>query len=64
MPKETLRKCKSLIVVQKKEICLKKIFTSSLKQKDIAKEYNISKGMVNDILKKKDQWLIIDNNSY
>src|SRR5581483_723399 len=40
MPKETPRKRKSLTAAQKKEICSKKISTPSLKQKDIAKEYN------------------------
>ena len=54
MPKETLRKCRSLTAAQKKEICLKKISTPSLKQKDLAKEYNVSEGMVSDILKEKD----------
>ena len=65
MPKETPRKRKSLTVAQKKEICLKKISSiPSLKQKDLAKEYNVSEGMVSDILKEKDRWLAIDNNSY
>ena len=64
MPKETLRKRRSLTAAQKKEICLKKIFTPSLKQKDLAKEYNVSEGMVSDILKEKDRWVAIDNDSY
>ena len=64
MPKETLRKHRSLTAAQKKEICLKKISTSSLKQKDLAKEYNVSEGMVSDILKEKDRWVAIDNDSY
>src|SRR5437764_4221599 len=64
MPKETLRNRRSLTAVQKKEICLKKIFTPSLKQKDLAKEYNVSEGMVSDILKEKDRWVAIDNDSY
>ena len=64
MPKETLRKHRSLTAAQKKEICLKKIFTPSLKQKDLAKEYNVSEGMVSDILKEKDRWVAIDNDSY
>ena len=64
MPKETLRKCRSLTAAQKKEICLKKISTPSLKQKDLAKEYNVSEGMVSDILKEKDRWVAIDNDSY
>ncbi len=64
MPKETPRKRKSLTAAQKKDICLKKISTPSLKQKDIAKEYDVSEGMVSDILKKKDRWIAIDNDSY
>jgi hypothetical protein len=34
------------------------------KQKDIAKEYDVSEGMVSDILKEKDRWIAIDNDSY
>jgi hypothetical protein len=64
MPKETLRKRKSLTAAQKKEICLKKISTPSLKQKDLAKEYDVSEGMVSDILKEKDRWVAIDDDSY
>src|SRR5437764_1389529 len=64
MPKETLRKRRSLTAAQKKEICLKKISTPSLKQKDLAKEYNVSEGMVSDILKEKDRWVAINNDSY
>lgn len=64
MPKETPRKRKSLTAAQKKEICSKKISTPSLKQKDIAKEYDVSEGMVSDILKEKDRWIAIDNDSY
>ncbi|CAB5208536.1 unnamed protein product [Rhizophagus irregularis] len=45
MPKETPRKRKSLTSAQKKEVCLKKISTSFLKQKDLVKEYNVSEGM-------------------
>ncbi|RIA88603.1 hypothetical protein C1645_826123 [Glomus cerebriforme] len=50
--------------MQKKEICLKKLSTPSLKQKDLAKEYDVSKGMISDILKAKDRWLAIDSDSY
>ncbi|CAB5196969.1 unnamed protein product, partial [Rhizophagus irregularis] len=45
MPKETPRKRKSLTSAQKKKVCLKKISTPFLKQKDLAKEYDISKEM-------------------
>ena len=64
MPKETSKKRKSLTAAQKKEICLKKISTPFLKQKDLAKEYDVSEGMVSDILKEKNWWLAIDNDSY
>ena len=57
-------KWKSLTAAQKKEICLKKISTPSLKQIDLSKEYNVSEGMVSDILKAKDRWLAVDINSY
>jgi hypothetical protein len=55
MPKKTSRKRKSLTAAQKKEICLKKETTPYLKQKDLAKEYDVSEGMVSDILKEKDR---------
>lgn len=64
MPKETSKKRKSLTAAKKKEICSKKISNPSLKQKDLAKEYDVSEGMVSDILKEKDRWLAIDNNSH
>jgi hypothetical protein len=64
MPKETPKKRKSLTAAQKKEICLKKKTTPYLKQKDLAKEYNVSEEMVSDILKEKDRWLAIDNDSH
>lgn len=62
--KEIPRKRKSLTAAQKKEICLKKISTPSLKQKELAIEYDVSEGMISDILKTKDRWLAIDLNSY
>jgi len=37
--KEITKKRKSLTAAQKKEICLKKISTPSLKQKELAIEY-------------------------
>jgi len=61
---EDPRKRKSLTAAQKKEICLKKISTPSLKQKELAIEYDVSEGMISDILKTKDRWLAIDLNSY
>ena len=65
MPKVTPKKRKSLTVAQKKEICLKKISKPFLKQKELANEYEVSEGMISDILKAKDRWLSVDlNNSY
>ena len=43
---------------------MKKISSPFLKQKDLANEYDISEGMVSDILKEKDRWLSVDTNSY
>src|SRR3954469_25993996 len=42
----------------------KKIIYTSLKQKKLANKYDISKGMISDILKEKDRWLIVDTDSY
>lgn len=61
---ETSRRRRSLTIAQKKEICLKKISTPSLKQKELANEYDVSEGMISDILKEKDRWLAIDTDSY
>lgn len=58
------KKRKSLTAAQKKEICLKKISTPFLKQIELAKEYEVSGGMISDILKEKDQWLAVDVNSF
>ncbi|GBC42405.2 tigger transposable element-derived protein 4-like [Rhizophagus irregularis DAOM 181602=DAOM 197198] len=58
------RKRKSLTAAQKKEICLKKISTPSLKQKELANEYEVSEGMISDILKEKDRWLVVDLDSH
>lgn len=58
------RKRKSLTGAQKKEICLKKISSPFLKQKDLANEYDVSEGMISDILKAKDHWLAVDTSSY
>src|SRR5438046_198621 len=48
----------------KKEICLKKLSLPSLKNKDLATEYDVSEGMISDILKAKDRWLAVDLNSF
>lgn len=58
------KKRKSLTAAQKKEVCLKKISTPILKQKDLANEYGVSEGMIGSILKTKDHWLAIDTDSY
>ena len=63
-PNETPRRRKSLTAAQKKEICLKKMSTPFLKQKELANEYDVSEGMISDILREKDRWLAIDNDSH
>jgi hypothetical protein len=45
----TPKKRKSLTAAQKREICLKKKSSPFLKNKDLAKEYDVSEGMVCDI---------------
>src|SRR5271167_2163080 len=62
--KEVFRKCKSLTVAQKKKVCQKKLSTPSIKQKELAIEYDVSEGIISDILKEKDRWLAIDIDSY
>ena len=62
---EVPKKRKSLTAAQKKEICLRKISKPFLKQKELANEYEVSEGMISDILKAKDRWLSVDlNNSH
>ena len=43
---------------------LKKISAPLLKQKELANEYDVSEGMISNILKEKDRWLAIDTNSF
>lgn len=62
-PNEASRKRKSLTAAQKREICLKKTTTPFIKQKELAIQYDVSEGMISDILKEKDRWLAIDINS-
>jgi len=62
-PNETSRKRKSLTAAQKKEICLKKTATPIIKQKELAVQYGVSEGMISDILREKERWLVIDSNS-
>jgi hypothetical protein len=61
---ETSRKRQSLTAAKKKEICLKKISSPFLRQKELANEYKVSEGMISDILKEKDRWLAIESNSF
>ena len=63
-PISSTRKRKSLTAAQKKEICIKKTSTPLLKQKELANEYDVSEGMISDILKEKDRWLAIDIDSF
>ncbi|GBC14132.1 tigger transposable element-derived protein 6-like [Rhizophagus irregularis DAOM 181602=DAOM 197198] len=58
------KKRKSLTAAQKQEVCLKKKSSPFLKNKDLAKEYDVSEGMICDILKTKDRWLAVDLYSY
>src|SRR5438309_1379430 len=58
---ESSRKRKALTAAQKKEICLKKMFNPLLKQKELAHEYEVSEGMISNIIK---AWLSVDLNSY
>jgi len=63
MPPVNSRKRKSLTAAQKKEICLKKATNPFVKQKELAVMYDVSEGMISDILKEKERWLSIDLNS-
>ena len=61
---EISKKHKSLTVVQKKEVCLKKAASFFLKNKDLTNEYEVSEGMISDTLKVKDHLLAMYLNSY
>jgi len=50
----------SLTALQKKEICERLMADKTLKQKDIAAEYGVSKQSISDIVKAKEQWLKIE----
>ncbi|GBC37707.2 tigger transposable element-derived protein 6-like [Rhizophagus irregularis DAOM 181602=DAOM 197198] len=58
----------SLTGAQKQEVCLKKLQKPTPKNKELAKEYDVSQGMISDILKEIDEalgfWVekAIDNN--
>jgi hypothetical protein len=61
---EPLKKTKVSYSCTKKKLYLKKISSPFLKQKDLANEYDVSEGMVSNILKEKYSWLSVDTNSY
>jgi len=61
---ESSRKRKALTAAQKNEICLKKMSNPLLKQKELAHEYDVSEGMISDIIKAKERWLSVDLNSH
>jgi len=49
---------------QKQEVCLKKLQKPTPKNKDLAKEFDVSEGMICDILKEKEKWLALQLESY
>ncbi len=57
-----LKNINHLLQHKKKEVCLKKLAFPFLKNKNLAKEYNVSKGMICDTLKAKEYWLTVDLN--
>src|SRR6266540_4105101 len=61
---ETSKKRKSLTAAQKKEVCLKKLASPFLKNRNLAKEFDVSKGMICDTLKAKERWLAVNFNSH
>ena len=48
----------------KKRSLFKKIASPFLKNKDLAKKYVVSEGMISDTLRAKDHWFAIDTESY
>ncbi|CAG8696237.1 5621_t:CDS:2, partial [Funneliformis mosseae] len=59
--KDTLPKRISLTLAQKHEICLRKVTEPSIKNKELAVIYNVSKGCISDTLKKSQKWFEIDS---
>ena len=57
---KTLPKRSSLTLAQKHKICLKKITEPFIKNKELAKLFDVSKGCISDTLKKSQKWLEID----
>jgi hypothetical protein len=56
-------KRKSLTALQKKEICLAKQIAPFPTNQDLANAYDIGKSTVGDILREKEKWLTIDDDS-
>ncbi|GBC46309.2 CENP-B homolog protein 2-like [Rhizophagus irregularis DAOM 181602=DAOM 197198] len=57
---KTLPKRASLTLAQKHEICLKKVTEPSLKNKELAKLFDVSEGCISSMLKNSQKWLKID----
>ncbi|GBC35167.1 tigger transposable element-derived protein 6-like [Rhizophagus irregularis DAOM 181602=DAOM 197198] len=54
----------SLTGAQKQEVCLKKLQKPTPKNKELAKEYDVSQEMISDILKESEKWLALKLDSY
>jgi len=54
----------SLTGAQKQEVCLKKLQKPTPKNKELAQEFNVSEGMICDILKESEKWLALKLESY
>ena len=54
----------SLTGAQKQEVCQKKLQKPAPKNKEIAKEFDVSEGMICDILKESEKWLALKLDSY
>src|SRR5437016_65672 len=54
----------SLTGTQKQEVCLKKLQKPTPKNKELSKEFNVSEGMIYDILKNSKKWLALKSESY
>ncbi len=53
-----------LIGIQKQEVCLKKLQKPIPKNKELVQEFNVSEGMICDILKENEKWLALKLKSY
>ncbi|CAB4493929.1 unnamed protein product [Rhizophagus irregularis] len=54
----------SLTGAQKQEVCLKKLQKPTPKNKELAKEYDVSQEMISDILKESEKWLALKLDFY